>query len=96
MSINTVEAFLHKVGNDRDAMESFMAEPDSVLSKYTMTDEERRSILEWDLHAIVDSGVSPMALMFAYVAAHGGPDKARDPYIKILNGPKPTRAAAEV
>jgi len=95
VSINTVEAFLHKIGNDKDSLTAFMADQDSVIKRYTMTDEERRQIKEWDLHAIVDSGVSPMALMFAYVAAHGGPDKARDQYISILNGPKTVQAREE-
>jgi len=63
VSINTVEALLHKIGNDK-------------------------VVKDWDLHAIVDSGVSPMALMFAYVAAHGGLE-SRDEYIRILKAPKP-------
>jgi len=96
VSTNTVEAFLHKIGNDGESLEAFMADPNSVMNRYTMTAEERRQILEWDLHAIVDTGVSPMALMFAYVAAHGGPEKAREQYVKILNGPKPVRATEEV
>jgi len=89
LSINTLEAFLHKIGNDKASLEAFLEDSSGVLSRYNMSEEERRQVLEWDLHAIVDSGVSPMALMFAYVAAHGGPEQSRDEYIRILKGPKP-------
>jgi len=88
LSINTVEAFLHKLGNDKPILEAFVENKEAVLDKCPLSDEERRQILDWDLHAIVDSGVSPMALMFGYVAANGGPDVARDEYIRILKGPK--------
>ncbi len=83
MSSNTVEAFLHKLGNDGSTLESFLDNPAAVLDSYSMTDEERRQLIEWDLHAIVDSGVSPMALMLGYFAAHGGHD-ARPEYVRIL------------
>ncbi len=83
MSSNTVEAFLHKLGNDSSTLESFLANPAAALDSYSMTDEERRQLIDWDLHAIVDSGVSPMALMLGYFAAHGGHD-ARPEYVRIL------------
>lgn len=83
MSHNTVESFLHKLGNDDETLTTFLSEPETVLDRYALSDEERRQILEWDLHAIVDSGVSPMALMLGYFAAHGGHD-ARPEYVRIL------------
>lgn len=86
MSTNSVEAFLHKLGNDGPTMEAFLADPETVLDRYTMSAEERRQLIEWDLHAIINSGVSPMALMLAYFNTHGGHD-ARPEYIRILKEP---------
>jgi len=94
MSINTVESFLHKLGNDHSTTEAFIQDGAAVLDRFPLSEEERRQILDWDLHAIVDSGVSPMALMFGYVATNGGPDVARDEYIRILKGPKPSTSTA--
>jgi len=94
LSINTVESFLHKLGNDKPTLEAFVTSREAVLDTYPLSAEERRQILEWDLHAIVNSGVSPMALMFGYVAANGGPDKARDEYIRILKAPPTTQSNA--
>jgi len=81
-----MEALLHKVGNDPSTLETFLEDPHAILNRFTLTDDEKRQILEWDLHAIMGSGVSPMALMFAYVASNGGLD-SRDEYIRILQEP---------
>jgi len=65
-----------------------MADNDAFLNRYqSMTDKERRLIKEWYLPVIVDSGVRPVALMFAYTNVHGRPDNSRDEYIGILKGP---------
>ncbi len=88
MSNHTVESFLYRLGNDEETLRVFLNDPKTALARFNFTDEERRQLLEWDLHAIVDTGVSPMALMLGYFAAHGG-HGARDQYVNILKGPRP-------
>lgn len=86
MSVNTIESFLYKLGNDRATQQSFGVDPGPVLDRFPLAEAERRQILEWDLHALIDAGVSPMLLMFGYVSANGGL-KAREQYIAILKQP---------
>lgn len=88
MSLNTVETFLHRLGNDRAVLAAFGNDPEEVLSEYPLSAAEREYILTWDLRAIIDMGVSPMVLMFAYTSAHGGPENSRDDYVAILNSPR--------
>ncbi|WP_185642782.1 hypothetical protein [Burkholderia sp. Bp9140] len=89
MSVNTIESFLYKLSNDPEIKKAFEVDPDLVLREFPFSDAERCQILLWDLHALIDAGVSPMLLMFGYVSANGGL-KAREQYIAILKD-KPDR-----
>jgi aromatic-ring opening dioxygenase LigAB LigA subunit len=85
VSLYQVQKLLFQVNRDREALGRFLAEPETLVGEYGLTDDERRAILEADFHALYGMGVH--SLLLAPLAATLGlsfPD-----YLAILRGTKP-------
>lgn len=86
MSSYTVEGIMFSLQSNPGFLARFKADPIAVLSEYPLSEEERQNILNWNVRALSDSGVSDMLLMVAFIEING-PQGMPD-YMRQLNEPK--------
>lgn len=63
MSRNVLERLLHQLCVDRPTKQRFKDEPEKVLARLALTDDERRMVLSFDVAAMQLHGVNPMLTM---------------------------------
>ncbi|WP_374526998.1 hypothetical protein [Novosphingobium sp.] len=93
MSSYTIESILFSLQSDPDFMARFKADPEASIRDYPLRDDERQAILDWDVRAMSDAGVSAMLLMVAFTALNG--QQAMPDYMRRMNMP-PLRQIASV
>jgi hypothetical protein len=85
MSSDTVEGILFSLRSSAEFAERYRAKPGDALEGYPLTDRERRDLIDWNVRAMSESGVSEMLLMVAYTAIFG--QDAIPEYIRRMNTP---------
>lgn len=85
MSIFAVERALYETSYSPPAIEQYMADPEAYLSRYNLTDDERRQIVEGDVKALGEKGASYMLLMMFWVGTHEGGLATMPEYVRRLN-----------
>lgn len=82
MSIAGVEQVLYDVSVKRDARSRFAQDPDSLLSSYPLTGEERSLIKRFALAELFRRGVSPLLTMGFWMQA--APERSMDAYLRNM------------
>ncbi len=85
MSSNTVEGIMFSLQSNVSFLERYRAAPKAVLEEYPLTEEEQRNILNWNVRALSDSGVSDMLLMVAFTTING--QETIPDYLRRMNTP---------
>ncbi|RLA51998.1 MAG: hypothetical protein DRR42_08785 [Gammaproteobacteria bacterium] len=85
MSVNAVERILWEFGNNPELIGRFRSSPDGYLSSYHVTDEEKRALLETDLKALAEQGVSTLLTMSVWPMLNG-PEGMPFAYLEHMNG----------
>ncbi|MDD3798188.1 MAG: hypothetical protein PHE36_03310 [Novosphingobium sp.] len=85
MSSYTVESVLFSLQSDPGFMERFKSDPEAAIRDYPLTEKERRDILNWNVRAMSEAGVSDMLLMVSFSAIHG--QQAMPDYMRRMNMP---------
>jgi hypothetical protein len=63
MSLTMLEKVLYDLNVDRAAKQAFREDPDALLARYRLTDDEVGLVRAFDLHELAARGVNPMLLM---------------------------------
>lgn len=63
MSRNVLERVLWQLSVERPAKDRFREDPEGFLSRFDLTDEERRMVLEFDVKSLQEVGVNSMLTM---------------------------------
>jgi protocatechuate 4,5-dioxygenase alpha chain len=63
MSRDTLERLLHQLSVDRATKQRFKENPDQVLARFALSDEEKVMVLEFDVASLQAAGVNPMLTM---------------------------------
>ncbi|WP_330212001.1 hypothetical protein [Pseudomonas sp. Z18(2022)] len=79
MSSFTIEAFLYDLAYKAGHMQRFKTEAQSLFDEYFMSQQDRSDILNWEVRAMHERGVSPMLLLLCYTAVYG--IEKRDEYL---------------
>ena len=86
MSHFATEHALWDLSGNPAIIQQYMADPDSFLSRYNLTDEEKRMIREKDVKALAAQGNSQMLVMLFYMAQAGGFEHLPE-YLGKMNAP---------
>jgi len=70
MSLYYVQKLIYELNRDAEARKRFEADRDALLRQFSLTDEERRAILEPDIGLLYVMGVNGQLLMH-YAALRG-------------------------
>ena len=84
MSLYQVQKLLFQVNRDREVRGRLLAEPETLVGEYGLTDDERRAILEADFHALYRMGCTRFSWRRSRRPRAELPD-----YLAILRGTKP-------
>jgi hypothetical protein len=60
MSVHALELLLHDLATKRDSRAAFKAEPDALLARYRLTQDEVTMVRGFDVGAMQRRGVSPL------------------------------------
>ncbi len=71
MSVFAIEKALWQASRDPEDAQRLLADAHAYLGEFSIDEEERWLVADWDLRALVDRGVNPMVLMMAYAAVNG-------------------------
>lgn len=71
MSAFGVEAALHDIARNRDQRAAFQQDPDAVLARKPLSDEERRMIRDFDLPALLAAKINPLILQGFWTITRG-------------------------
>lgn len=63
MSRNVLERLLHQLCVDRPTKQRFKEEPEKLLGRLALTEEEKQMVLSFDVAAMQRHGVNPMLTM---------------------------------
>lgn len=63
MSLYQMQKFLYEINRDKELQNGFKQDPDSVLQRYKLTDEERDAIRRGDVGLIYVLGANGQLLM---------------------------------
>lgn len=89
MSIFGVEQVLWDISRSKPLADSFRTDPEHFLTSYRLDVEERRAILQLDVHALAQAGINPMLLMQTWNCL-SGPDAIGE-YLERMNGQPATK-----
>jgi len=85
MSVNIMEKVLWDLSVDRESKRRFQDDPEKFLSRYRLTELERRMIREFDVRGLADEGVSTMLTMGYWMETEGS--RNIDDYLKRMQSP---------
>lgn len=85
MSVNTIERILWEFGEEPERVTDFLADPDSYLSRYQLTDEEFNMVKTLDVKAFDEYGVSNMLGLMSWSAVNGNNPFTMFDYLKRMN-----------
>lgn len=84
MSVNTLERLLWELGVNRSVQARFKEEPDKLLARYALSEDERRMVREFDVRGLAAAGVNTMLTMGFWMMNEGSGSMSR--YVKRMNG----------
>lgn len=82
----TTERALWEITNSIQNIQQYLTDPDALLDRYHLTDEEKSLIKAKDVKALAEKGSSHYLLMAFWVATSGG-FEALPEYLGRLNTP---------
>lgn len=85
MSINTIERILWEFGDDEQKAKAFLSDPDAYLSKFPLTNDERRMVRDMDVAALEEHGLSNMLGLMSWSALYGNNPLTMLDYLKRMN-----------
>lgn len=71
MSLSGLEQILFDIGCSGKARRNYAEQPEELLSRYPLDENERRLIAEEDVAELFRRGLNPMLLMGFYMGLHG-------------------------
>jgi hypothetical protein len=90
MSIHAVEKLLYEICNSGERAEQYRAQPDALLARYALTDQEQQLVRQLDVRGLSDYQVNPMLIMTTWNTLIG-PDSIGE-YLGKLNAPRAAKA----
>lgn len=84
MSRNVVEKLMHQLCTDRTVKQRFKEDPEGLLARYALTEEERLMVLGFDVAALQQHGVNPMLTLGFW--SENAPNRHPAAYMKALRG----------
>lgn len=84
MSRNTLEKLMHHLCVDRLVKQKFKEDPESVLGRYSLTEEEKDMVRQFDVAGMQKYGVNAMLTMGFWT--ENAPDRHPRAYMKALRG----------
>jgi hypothetical protein len=73
-----LNAVLERLREDPEFLDQFLAEPDTALATYELTDSERAALEGEDAQALVDAGADPeLARLFVSIMVDKCPQRSR-------------------
>lgn len=87
MSRNVLERVLHQLCTDRGVKQRFREDPEGLLARHALTDEERAMVLRFDVAAMQAHGVNPMLTLGFWT--ENAPDRSPVAYMRALKGGEP-------
>ncbi len=86
MSTHAVEKVLWEIGHDPEKnVPAMMQEPDIFFSRYNLTEDEKKKILEMDVKSLTEQGASPLLAMMVWPIIKG-PETMPFGYLEQLSG----------
>ncbi|ARN19623.1 extradiol ring-cleavage dioxygenase [Piscinibacter gummiphilus] len=82
MSRNVLEKLMHQLCIDRATKQRFRDEPEKLLQRLALTDEEKAMLLSFDVAGLQRLGVNPMLTMGYW--QENAPDRSPGAYMKAL------------
>lgn len=80
------ERALWEISNSPENVQQFSSNPDGLLDRYTLSDEEKKLIKEKNVRVLADQGNSQMLLMMFWIAVSGGFQSLPE-YLGRMNAP---------
>ncbi len=84
MSETAIETALFEIASSPSQVAAYKEDRSSFLSKFNLTEEERREILVMDVRKLLDRGCNPMLAMRTFNAIEGR-DKLHE-YLRRIRG----------
>ncbi len=84
MSRNVLEKLVHQLCTDRSVKQRFREDPEGLLARYALTDEERAMVRNFDVAAMQAHGVNAMLTMGFW--SENATDRRPAAYMKALRG----------
>ncbi len=84
MSRNVLEKLVHQLCVDRTVKQRLKEDPEGLLSRYALTDEERAMVRTFDVAAMQKHGVNAMLTLGFW--SENAPDRRPAAYMKALRG----------
>lgn len=63
MSRHVLERVLHQLSVDRSSKQRFRDDAEGFLRRFPLAENERRMVLDFDVHGLQQAGVNPMLTM---------------------------------
>lgn len=87
MSRNVLERLLHQLCVDRPTKQRFKEEPEKLLGRLALTEEEKQMVLSFDVAAMQRHGVNPMLTMGYW--QENAPNRSPAAYMQALRPDAP-------
>jgi len=84
MSVHAVEKVLWEIGNDPSRIQRLMEDSTSYFAPYSLDDEEKAMILDVNVKALADHGVSTLLTMMIW-PLFKGPESMPFGYLEQMN-----------
>ena len=89
MSVHAVEKVFWEFGNKPSRIDDFRQDPDTYLSRYNLTSEERAMIRSVDLKALAEHGVSTLLTIMVWPLLKGADEMPFDYLVHMNDGKLP-------
>ena len=86
MSHFATERALWEITSSMDNIQEYMSDPDAVLQRYALSDEEKTLIKDKNVKALAELGNSQMLLMLFWIGTSGGFPSLPE-YLGRMNAP---------
>ncbi len=84
MSRNVLEKLMHQLCVDRAVKQRFKEDPEGLLARYALSDEERAMVTGFDVAGMQKHGVNPMLTLGFWT--ENAPNRHPAAYMKALRG----------
>ncbi len=95
MSLFAVQQLIFDLKHDKKQVAALSADPESVLRKYDLSEDERAALIKADLGKLYLMGVHPL-LLAPYSRMAGVSREAYQQALSVLKGTRPFRSVYEL